>query len=84
MDLVLLTLEVKNNMLNVGGCINPSSCEQLIIVAINKICKTLELLVNVFLLWIAIQCVQMCTTHFHHSHKITQICIFFWTNLIRS
>jgi hypothetical protein len=77
MDLVLLALEVKNNILNVGGCINPSSCEQLIIVAINKICKTLELLVNVFLLWIVVQCVHMCTTYLHYSHKITQICNFF-------
>jgi len=83
-DLVLLALEVKNNMLNVGGCINPSSCEQLILVVISKICKTLELFINVFFLWIAVQCVQMCTTHLCYSHKITQICFFFGTNLIRS
>ncbi len=81
MDLVLLTLEIKNNMLNVGGCINPLSCEQLIIVVINKICKTFELFINVFLLWIVVQCVQMCTTHFHYSHKITQICFFFFAQI---
>jgi hypothetical protein len=36
----IASLGSKKNMFNVGGCINPSSCEQLIIVAINKICKT--------------------------------------------
>jgi len=35
MDLVLSALEVKNNIFNVGGCINPPSYEQLIIVTID-------------------------------------------------
>lgn len=77
MGLVLLASEVKNSILNVGGWINPPSCEQLIIVAINEICKTFELFINVFLLWIIVQCVRMCTTHLHYPHKITHKCITF-------